>query len=188
MTKNLIVNSGTEVILDENPSRFLADSFQRINIQSFEDLVLHKFVSSQESLKKLLNAAQTSTRNAISSPETYSLARLIPGTLQPDLRRFAAYRAYAADVGFPEANIFWLLAKNLSPQELLKATLVNRITFPFIISSYVLKDIEVKEGGTLTISRKIYHVRCNNLIIRKTGKISTTGSLFIHAFSMQGNV
>lgn len=201
MAENLIVKQGTQVILNETPPQALSGALEYVKINKLQDLVDADVVSSKDTLEKLLHSAQTATASVINLRDTYTPMVIVPGTKRPDLRRFGAFRAAAPEVSSTEAAIFWRVVRDIEPTALASVTTAADITMVPAYANWFqkwgkrgliqfrLKDVEVEPNAKLVLGPAVNVFRCRNLKIYKGGQIVVQGNaIWIHAFSIQGNI
>lgn len=195
MPQDLIVQQGTNLVLDENPPQAIAGAFQRFRINNLQDFVDVGAVRSRETLNQLLDAAKTATDSAMRLRDTYTPMVRVHGTARPDLRRFGAFRAFVPEVASSEAAIFWRVARGIDPIALADVTPATDLLTVGVhqrFSEYLrwnLNDVEVQSGSVLTLSSMIDVFQCDNLTIRASGMIVVQGSgIVLKVFSIQGNL
>lgn len=194
MATDLIVQTGTQVTLNDNPPQALAGAMDRIQINSLKDLVTIGLVSSPAMLGRLLDSAKDSTTDALTRRETYTPMVTVHGTRLPDLRRYGSFRAATAEVDVLAADMFWRVVRDIPPTAL--ATLKPESNLSAMVDprfreilKYLFKDVEVQSNAVLTLAPMVQVFQCNNLVIHKGGKIAILGNgALIRAFSVQGNV
>lgn len=191
MANDLTVAQGTTLVLSENPSPTLAPSFQRVQINTFNDLVEQGVIKSQDTVNRLLNSAKEITRATLTRRETYTPFVPVIGTNRPDLRRFGSFLAATMDVPLTESQIFWRLARSIDPQALFSVqtdTGLQQFLHPALseIIKYLFQDIVVEPNSVLTIGPTVALLTCRDLLIRKAGSIVVQGSVRISAFSIKG--
>lgn len=190
MPSDLAVEKDTTLLLDETQPE-VAESFQRVRLDTLDDLVSQGLIKSGETLGRLLEAAKSVTAEAVERRETYVPAVLVPGTRRPDLRRFGSLLAAVSDVHPLELNVFWRAVRAIDPSLLTTANVRTSLRLagasPLTFSRFAFNDVTVEAGSTLEIAPSVEILECRNLIIRKTGRILVLGSsMFIKASSIQG--
>lgn len=191
MADDLTVVQGTTLVLDENPPPTLAPSFQRVRINTFNDLVERGVIKSQSTVDRLLNSAIEVTRATLTRRETFTPFVSVIGTTRPDLRRFGSFVAATSDVNPTESHTFWRLARSIDPQAL--STVKTDTTLqPYlhpalsVINQYLFQDVVVEPNSVLTVHSAVTLLFCRDLLIKRTGRIVVQGSTRISAFSIEG--
>ncbi len=192
MSSNLTVKTGTSVVLDENPSPLLTANFERRQITTLDDLVKFGLIESNDTINKLLDAAKAVTTSTLGNSSTFTPNVTIPGTSRPNLRRFGSFIAAVPNININKVTTFWRVARTIDPQILTNVTsktiladLGSRVA---ILPTFFFADVTIEESGTLIINAPIGHLKCNNLLIKKNGRILINSSgLMIKASSIKGN-
>ncbi|MGB9131160.1 MAG: hypothetical protein WCB90_00880 [Methanosarcina sp.] len=196
MTSDLIVDSGTTVVLNDNPPANLGENLKSVEITKLKDLVDLGFVDSNEILNQLLNSAKKATSIAISSRETFFPKVFVPGTTKPDMRRFASFVANTPNATPLQQSTVWRTIRDIEPAYLenidiasdLKA--IKEIGYkPFEVKIWRFKNITVQPNSTLKIDMSNSVIKCYDLVIKRTGKIEVQsgGGVYIKAHSITGD-
>ena len=196
MAIDLSVAQGTSVVLDENPPAALAGSIQQVQIRALNDLVDLGLVSSREELNQLLDSAKKVTAETLTRRETFVPFVRIHGTTRPDLRRFGSFMAVAPEVSPSASRGFWRAVRGIDPQRLATVTLdmdlrsvINPASRRIIsgLYNYFFRDITVEPGAVLKVGANVQTLMCNDMLIKKTGRIIVEGSgVVIKASSIKG--
>jgi hypothetical protein len=195
MAEDLTVGRGTTLVLDENPPAQAAGGFQQIHFRALNDLVDHAVIGSATTADALLEAAKMATAGALTRRETFTPFVPVVGTTRPDLRRYGSFLAAAPNVHPGEAQSFWRVARAINPTALASVALDTDLTTVGLARSpilspfykYLFNDVVIEPTSTLAIAPAVHMFSCNNLLIKKTGRIVVQSSgLKISAFSIQG--
>jgi hypothetical protein len=192
MANNLTISGGTTIVLNENPTVELSESLQRIQINTLEDLVDAGVIDSQEKLQNLLNSAQLVTEEALSRRETFTPFIRVPGSSRDDLGRFGSFIAATPNILPSERHGFWRIARRIEPISMANITTAVDLNGVVPLPSrqllnFIFNNIEVESNAVLQIQSTVQLLSCNQLLIRRTGRIVVNGnSLKIQAFSIAG--
>jgi hypothetical protein len=196
MVSDLVVESGQTVVLDENPPPNLGANVEKLKINTLNDLVGMGIISSQKELENLISSAKKVTTTALTSSETFTPFVNVTGTTRPDLKRFGSFMASSPSVKPTEINTFWRIVRTVDPVKLESITAETDLSS--IIHSSMLdaigkltlfnfKDVTVESNGVLEIHDPVQVLRCNDLLIKKYGRIVVKGSgVVIKAHSIKG--
>lgn len=189
MANDLTVPSGTTLTLDDNPPEHLRSNLERIPIVTFNDLISVGFVSSEDALKTLLDSAKEATRHALSRRDVQQLR--VQGTTRIDLRRFGNFTLAAHNTMHQEQSAFWKLYRDIEPQAAVKIDLNAKITdllrIRHVVYKFLFKNVVIEQNATLEIKKPTNTFWCNELLIKKTGRIVVKkNGVRIKAFSIQG--
>jgi hypothetical protein len=193
--QNLKIQQDT--VLDENPPSHLVPAFQQVRIAKLDDLVSLGVISSKAQLEKLLDSAKAVTSDTLGRRETFTPFVAIPGTRQPDLRRFGPFLGANVDVHPAEIHTFWRVVREVEPNQVatLKTnTPLTEVTKPGTYwhdppayIGYLFQDVTVEAGNVLTFGAAVHKLECRNLLIQKRARIVLKNVSFaISAFSIQG--
>lgn len=191
MVQELIIAQNTTVVLDNKPTPELAGAMEYIKISKLEDLVSQGIIRSEENLTQLLNAAKTATASALSTVSTFNPAVFVPRTSRVDLRRFASFRVAAGEIGDRyESGLFWRIVRKVEPRSVVGLTVsadLSRLIQIKPIIIFKLRDITIEQNGMLRIGATIDSLLCNDLLIKRGGRVVVDGSgVTIRAHSVKG--
>lgn len=195
MANNLIVEAGNIVSLEESMPIDFPVQPERLLIDKLEDFVNFGIIKSSDTLDRLLDTAKIVTEEKLRNPLTHTPFVPIRGTSRPDLRRFGAFASNVQDISSSEVNSFWRITRTIDPNILSAIDTSTRLVDVVQVDPrlwetfrYLFQDITVQEGATLSVSRKVHNIRCNDLLIKRSGRILINGggSLFITAESIRG--
>lgn len=189
MANDLTVPSGTTLTLDDNPPEHLRSNLERIPIITFNDLISAGFVSSEDALKRLLDSAKEATKHALSRRDVQQIR--VQGTTRIDLRRFGNFTLTAHNTMHQEQSAFWKLYREIEPQAAVKIDLNAKITdllrIRHIVYKFLFNNVVIEQNATLEIKKPTNTFWCNELLIKKTGRIIVKkNGVRIKAFSIKG--
>ncbi|MBW7474891.1 hypothetical protein K0T92_09055 [Paenibacillus oenotherae] len=189
MANDLTVPSGTTLTLDDNPPEHLRSNLERIPIVTFNDLITAGFVSSEDTLKRLLDSAKEATKHALSRRDVQHFR--VQGTTRIDLRRFGNFTLAAHNTMHQEQSAFWNLYRDIEPLTAVKLDSTAKITDLLRVNRVVYKflfhDVVIEQNAVLEIKKPTNTFWCNELLIKKTGRIVVKkNGVRIKAFSIQG--
>lgn len=189
MAIDLTVSSGTTLTLDDNPPEHLRSSLEHIPVQTFHDLIKAGFVSSEDSLKRLLDSAKDATKHALTRKDVPQLK--VPGTTRIDLQRFSNFSLAASNTIMREQSAFWKLYRDIEPHTAVKLDLAANISdllkIKIVINKYLFRDVVIEPNAILEFKKPTNTFWCNELLIKKTGRIVVKkNGVHIKAFSIQG--
>lgn len=192
MPDSLIVPSGKTVTINDDASDDMIKTFRKeVKIERLADLVTHGIVRSEVILNEMLQSSKAATDTALRDPRRFSPLVTVRGTRLPDLRRRGDFTMGSASASPVEQQAFWSIVRKLPPQKMEKfdisAAFVKNGLFKWTVLKYLLGDLTIESGGTLSITGKRKLVYANDVVIRRSGRILVSGNgLHLKAKSIFG--
>lgn len=188
MSFDITVPPNTVLELSATTQGPVAAAREIVQLRTLRDLQKHGLISELDGVSKVLDAAKVATEAALHDVSVHSLRRLVPGTRNLDLGRYARVRAAAPKVDEATTGLVWRMLRDEKPATFAAVGLDTPLVAVKELMKWKLRDVIVESGATLVITGNDAHLSCHDLVIKKNGVVKLNGlSLHINATSVKGD-